>query len=817
MANSSVPWVTHIFGGNTPKGRDYVTAVERLAEMVGLKIPVLSKAQKETRISAEWSGRLTSTLLEHPDAMNWLTKTRGWSPVIVKRFGLGMTFKEQGNPGEKYVNALTFPHISRDGNPIGHYYLTDIPGVTIFEKEDDHRRGCTWGRRMADKPLFYGSCAEGKKNLLLVEGFKDLFAVTTLIEGDELAQSLLVVTATHGAGSVLSTPELRSPDFWNRFEKIYLGLDGDETGQQSAVALLSSIPKEALFAVVPKTFAPVEGKRADWNDLLLRGDLSVFKALLAEAKPKSIHPTIASDSTTFEEIDINVAYHNGYLYWPFEMPERIEAQGKPQEEFRTFVLRSDGIQLDITENPKITTRGRSIKRLTDGTPIIRLPRPVRSSRTSWHWSSIRAYVNGCRDKKAENGNSYTLGELAGKIYKHLRAAIWLPYREDYSTITFGIITSYCQEVFEAVPLFMLIGERGSGKTELGKQAAALGCNGVALGRTTVAGLMEACDRYRGLVSVDDFEELGIRARGGADTAINDMAQVIKQSYKKTGGTHTRVGDGDLTERNLFGVKFLNNTLGADPITLSRMFSIRTRKMTEETKKALEQFADDLLPPRQVAELRNQIHVWIYTNVSRIAEITAELKKDKVNRDDEIALPMRVLARLAEQPYLSADLEAAIARRANASNREEDEESAIHEALRALIVEGHEYLSVHQVMNEMVSLLGNTWGADSKTDLPEWQRPKALSKRLVGFWLDERQMVRKRIDHNEIVSFRPRFYRILDDRKSELLREMSNEGSPPMVQSRRNPGDFCTGCEACKYREKCFIRADYGRNTAQKVN
>ena len=181
------------------------------------------------------------------------------------------------------------------------------------------------------------------------------------------------------------------------------------------------------------------------------------------------------------------------------------------------------------------------------------------------------------------------------------------------------------------------------------------------------------------------------------------------------------------------------------------------------------------------------------------------------------MSLRVLTKLADLPYLTADLEVAVARRLNSANSEEDEESAVREAMRTLVAEGHEFVNVHQVMNEMVSLLGNTWGAESKADLPEWQRPKALSKKLIGFWLDEHQVVRKRIDHEEIVNFRPRFYRILDDRKGELLGELAKEGAPPMVQMKRQPGDFCSGCDACKYREKCFIRNEYGRTSAQTSN
>jgi hypothetical protein len=163
----------------------------------------------------------------------------------------------------------------------------------------------------------------------------------------------------------------------------------------------------------------------------------------------------------------------------------------------------------------------------------------------------------------------------------------------------------------------------------------------------------------------------------------------------------------------------------------------------------------------------------------------------------------------------ADLDVVVVRRPNSVDHEEDEESALRKAMRTLVAEGHEFVSVYQVMNEMSSLLGNTWGAESKADIPAWQRPKVLGKKVIGHWLDENQVIRKRIDHEEIGKFRPRFYRILDDRKGEILGELAKEGAAPMVQMKRKPGDFCLGCTACKYRKRCFIRQEYGNQTAKR--
>lgn len=822
--DTRVTWVSYVMGVGSPRGRDFVTAVERLAQKAGVEMPDDGTPQEAKRFSIEWARRQVAALHANAAALEWLTKTRGFSHAVIERCFLGLTVKPMGAPGEQYANALVFPHIGANGKPLGHYYQCDVPGVTAFDKANDHRKGATWGKKMPGAPLYYSAPQQGKKSVLLVEGFKDLFAVCTLLEGDALAQELLVVTATHGAGSTLKTPELTSPTWWQQFDKIYLGLDNDAAGLKAIDGLLPFIPKEAVVPLIPDRFATKEGKRADWNDLLLRGTRDDFKAILASARPKSAPvaavPVDANGSAiAFEEVDVQVAYHNGYLYWPFEMPIRTEEGGKMQEEFRSFVLRSDGLLLDIHESPRVSERGRSIKRLSDGTPILRVPRPVRTSQTSWHYSSIKEFVETARGGQLQLLPRPSLGELVERIYKHLRASVWLPYREDYTTVTLGIVTSYCQEIFEAVPLFMLVGDRGSGKTELSTHAAALGCNGVALGRTTRAGLEESCTQFRGLVAVDDFEELAMKSGKGGANVINDMAQVIKQSYKKASGTHTRVGErGELVVRNLFGVKFLNNTLGADPITLSRMFCVRTRRMTEETKNEMQKFATDLLTVEQVREIRNNLHFWIYSHVPEIAGLAAELKKDRVNRDDEIALPLRVLARLAERPYVVADLEAAIARRLNA-NTETDEETALRESLRTLIAEGNEWISVYHVMNEMATHLSPTYGADSKADLPEWQRPHVLGRRLLGFWLDENQQKRLRLAHQDIANFRPRFYRVLDDRRSELLNELEKEstGRPPVITPKKQPGDFCAGCEECRYKAGCFIRREYNAKTEKGAN
>jgi len=60
---------------------------------------------------------------------------------------------------------------------------------------------------------------------------------------------------------------------------------------------------------------------------------------------------------------------------------------------------------------------------------------------------------------------------------------------------------------------------------------------------------------------------------------------------------------------------------------------------------------------------------------------------------------------------------------------------------------------------MASMLVSLHEADSKSDIPERQRPHILGKSSGGFWFDENQMIRKRLAHEKITNFRSRFYKV----------------------------------------------------------
>jgi hypothetical protein len=112
----------------------------------------------------------------------------------------------------------------------------------------------------------------------------------------------------------------------------------------------------------------------------------------------------------------------------------------------------------------------------------------------------------------------------------------------------------------------------------------------------------------------------------------------------------------------YGVKFVNNTSGVDEIIASRMFRIVSRKLTGELKKELNARRADIMSPRDIVEWQNNLHTWSFSNTDKIDECYRVIMAEKVNWDDEISAPLKVLARLANCPEITQDLEVALRRR-----------------------------------------------------------------------------------------------------------------------------------------------------------
>jgi hypothetical protein len=505
--------------------------------------------------------------------------------------------------------------------------------------------------------------------------------------------------------------------------------------------------------------------------------------------------------SAYRPVNVSNNYHKGFLYYPVEVVEVKKEYSKSQgghctlEKRTTIVVRSDGTTHTAhpSDLPADSVTGERIYRLTDGT-LIQHP-PKASDYSTWEWESIQSFVDG-------NSETPDLSVLLKQLHSHMHHRIWLPTEEDYWILALAAAASYCQSIFDAVPLILLTGPAGTGKSELSAAMSETSANAVMISQGSAATLMRLVDESGGLVVVDDLESVGNKK---GQERFNEIAQVLKVSYKK--GSATRV----ITDRksgrtmimNFFGIKIISNTLGVDKILGSRMLHVHTRAMPEYEKENFH--ARTKFPVEEQRVLRNNLHTWAFENVRQIEDTYLSMYKDKTNRDDEIAAPLRVLAEMSGDANIIASIERAFEAQSNRRKNKDDPEALMDSALRHLVLEGYRGVTPQHIVLEMRRQLDPGHVIEQGVDVPAWARPEWVGRRLrEGGFVKEGEGVRKRLHGIQL--------RILDLSKDFITKTISTK--PYAQQAERDSLSFCGSCEGCPYRPyQCEIAAKRYRASA----
>ena len=183
---------------------------------------------------------------------------------------------------------------------------------------------------------------------------------------------------------------------------------------------------------------------------------------------------------SYNPVDINSAYVNGHLYYPTRLHSRVlNDENKVVERLETWVIRSDKTKhrAYYMEAPPGTPLVDRVLKLTDGTVIKK--EPMASTHGTWAFESINAWLNG-------KNHTRPLKDVVNDITSWLRKTAWLPYDEDFTVLALTVVVTYVQRVFESVPLIMLNGPRGTGKTQVGIAMTAMCNNGMMIGQGSAA-------------------------------------------------------------------------------------------------------------------------------------------------------------------------------------------------------------------------------------------------------------------------------------------------------------------------------------------
>lgn len=453
------------------------------------------------------------------------------------------------------------------------------------------------------------------------------------------------------------------------------------------------------------------------------------------------------------------------------------------ERLETVVVKSDRTvhTTVMTPAPKGTRFEDRVMRLTDGTLIDRAPTPNRYG--SWSWHSIKAYLEGATKTRG-------LGAILRDVSAHLRSSVWLPHEEDYAILTLVVPVNYAQAIFDSVPLIFLHGPPGSGKSETGRAMARVAANAYVCGQSSAASIARFIDESRGLVVLDDLE--AISSRSGE---FGELSQALKLSYNRETAVKlwTDVKTMRTMRLNFFGVKMVNNTQGADHTLGSRMMRIQAQPIPNRIK---EQFLG-LAPTEstKLKALRDELHTWTFVNVALIEEKYRKLFPKNSDRACEIAAPLKVMASLADDPELRSMLDLALIRQDRKSLDVDDPVKVMREAIKNLIAQGYETVSITHVVLEMRYILSHAFGRSYLDAVSDWAQAEWAGRKLRSEGLIETgEACARRI---RVWGSNLRFYRISRRHIDKVKASLAGEHIKPPAGV-QNPQDFCRTCETCQY-------------------
>jgi hypothetical protein len=487
----------------------------------------------------------------------------------------------------------------------------------------------------------------------------------------------------------------------------------------------------------------------------------------------------AVERTSYAPVNLGSAFHDGHLYYPVQTLLKtyagvLNGQFREAERVDIVVVRSDRTLQRVEESHDEQGNLSGVFRLSDGTLLQK--KPTASAHSTWAWERIQDYLNRQYTDKP-------LSVLATRIHRHLRSRVWLPNESDYWLLAMTAITSFIQPVFEAVPLILLHGQAGTGKSELGAAMTEVSCNAVMIGQSSAPTMLRLMDEARGLVVIDDLESIGVTSGAAGKERFSEMVQVLKISYKKASATKIVTNARRKTEvMNFFGVKIVSNTKGVDAILGSRMMHIGTQSMAAND---LDEFlARKGLSSKELFELKNDLHIWAFDHVREVDMMYQVEVSGSAARDEEIAAPLKVLARLSGIPGVVEALENSLGDQRAKKGSFKTPELALDYVIEKMASTGSRRFTLIEVSLRLRHVLGVS--GFSKKIRPSWAKPEWISKRLREMgWIGEE------LNRKNLFGYQMKVFSISDSKRVE-------RGA--VGEMKIKPFDFCSGCQDCPFRQ-----------------
>ena len=673
-----------------------------------------NKVLHKNRASNE-SLRKTSSRLEKNNEALISIYDIGLTPDTIDYFKLGLSSPYTNKDNIAKSDSLIFPIRTSDGvftTPNANYKLKDITTNPTSDYWISGDNRCNYNTaRTSDHEL-----------LFICDDHKDMWMIHQSIQSSDLAQKMLLITPTDS--SYIPDEILHNPKYFEGFTRVFVGFKRSTNGNNSLTYWHKlSGPKTYYVQGVGKSSEPIA-----WVDYFKSGHtLDDFASLLSHADPielsiikktpDSVFDYQANKIYSYSPIDISGTYHNGFLYYPMVAHETFHdpESGTTLHNKTTVIIRSDGKTLQFRELPSSSKTNSSIFALSDGTIIDGPPRvPLHPS---WNMDQANAWIEG-------KAKPRSIDLILKDIFQLLKSRVWLPYPEDYTVLGLTSVITYMQEAFDAVPLILMEGAAGTGKTDTTEVMSSISCNGTVVSESSAATITRTIEAARGFIALDDIEKIAKNVSGKNAASSDDLIQVLKTSYKKVSSKRNVTDPKTMAVQvlNFFGVKMMSNTSGIDEILGTRTLKIHTRKAPPGKFKSKE------FDPAYANQLRFELHAWAMENINQVYD--SYIKLDRDDRISEICAPLRAVANQAKRSdsnRYNEDLNTMIERRRSEDNSSRSPSDVAQEALMRLIGLGYQTTCLEQIVMEMSLIVPTNYQKDYSTDIPEWRDHQWLKR------------------------------------------------------------------------------------------
>lgn len=383
---------------------------------------------------------------------------------------------------------------------------------------------------------------------------------------------------------------------------------------------------------------------------------------------------------------------------------------------RPFIIGSNGF----------FAHGKDFSKLADSGITLEIPLSTVPYR--WNKHHLKSFLEGTTELDP------------GKLFEGIRSCFqkYLYFEEEgaYNFITLWVIGTYLYPLFDAYPMVLLCGPKGSGKTRTLTVASFLAFNAHLQGDPTPATTFRTIDAERPTLFFDEMEWLYKR---NLDTRMSAMLKFgYKKGFKIPRCTIDSKGNYDVKYFDSYCPKMFANINGLEDVLGDRTITFYQKRKTSDQN--IETSDPSEYDPIW-SELRHYLHVFLLTHWSDVKRLLSGKNKTTIhNRDLELFSPIFALAKFFEeyggQDNLYNDMvtlsELKCAEK-KASDIESNRESLMIQALVS-IVTGDTWYSISDIITEMKKFF-----TSDKTDwINETSMGRAMSR--LGFKEKERRNV-----------------------------------------------------------------------------